>query len=60
MPVAPQVTHPGVYIQELPGNENKCQVTNQVSLDCHTREGGYPCTWIPAFAGMTCIDTMLI
>lgn len=41
MPVAPQVTHPGVYIQELPGNENKCQVTNQVSLDCHTREGGF-------------------
>lgn len=42
MPVAPQVTYPGVYIQELPGNENKCQVTNQVSLDCHTREGRYP------------------
>jgi len=31
-----------------------------VSLDCHTREGGYPRLWIPAFAGMTCIVTIFV
>jgi small subunit ribosomal protein S21 len=30
----------------------------QVSLACHTREGGYPDEWIPAFAGMTCTVTV--
>ncbi len=28
-------------------------VTIQVLLECHTREGGYPGLWIPAFAGLT-------
>jgi len=32
---------------------NRVRITVPVFLDCHTREGGYPSAWIPAFAGMT-------